>query len=167
MRADAAVVQRAPVAMSRHAAYLALLIATLAWFWAPLSTVVALSLQYGEYEHYSHIVAIPFISLFLLYLDRHAIFAKVEARPRFGALVMAAAIAVAWLPRVLRLDEETGWSVAILSMVATCVGAFILCYGTDAFRKASFGLLHNPQTQNPNFGEIWILCLGIFLYNSK
>ena len=141
MRADAVVAQRAPVAMSRHAAFLALLIGTLAWFWGPLSTVVALSLQYGDYEHYSHIVTIPFISLFLIYLDRHAIFAKVEARPRLGALVMAVAIAMAWLPRLLRFDEETAWSLAIFSMVTTCLGAFVLCYGTDAFRKASFGLL--------------------------
>jgi exosortase len=127
--------------MSRHAAFLALLIGTLAWFWGPLSTVVTLSLQYGEYEHYSHIVTIPFISLFLVYLDRRAIFAKVEARPRLGALMMTVAIAVAWLPRVLRVDDETAWSFAILSMVATCIGAFVMCYGTDAFRKASFGLL--------------------------
>ncbi len=121
--ADTVVAHRAPVAVSRHVAFLALVIGTLA-----------------EYEHYSHIVTIPFISLFLVYLARNTIFASVEARPRLGALVMAVAIVVAWLPRVLRFDEETAWSFAILSMVATCVGAFILCYGTDAFRKASFAL---------------------------
>jgi exosortase len=132
---------RAPVALSRHAVFAALVIATVAWFWAPLTTVVGLSLQYSQYEHYSHIVAIPFMSLVLIYLDRHVVFSEVEARPRLGALVIIAAITASWLPRIVRSSEETAWAIAILSMVATCVGAFLLCYGFDAFRKASFGLL--------------------------
>lgn len=131
----------APVAMSRHAAFLALVAGTVAWFWAPLATVITLSLQYGEYEHYSHIVTIPVISLALLYMERATIFSRVQWRPGLGVPLMLAAVAASWLPRLLRISDESGWSVSILAAVAACAGAFIACYGADAFRKAAFPLL--------------------------
>jgi exosortase len=139
--AVAASAHRGPVATSRHVAFLALVITAVAWFWGPLTTVVSLSLQREQYEHYSHIVIIPLISLFLIYLNRAAVFAHVEGHPRFGVLVMVAAVVASQLPRVFRFDEETTWSVAMLTMVAAVLGAFVLCYGLNAFRKASFGLL--------------------------
>ena len=55
------------------------MVATVAWFWRPLATVVSLSLQNGRYDHYSHIVLIPLISLYLLYINRSAIFAVAES----------------------------------------------------------------------------------------
>jgi exosortase len=137
----AAPADRAPVALSRHVVFAGLLITAVAWFWGPLATVIGLSLQYGQYEHYSHIVAIPFMSAFLIYLDRRLVFARVEAYPRLGAVVIAAAFTASWIPRILRWSEDTTWSISILSMVATCVGAFVACYGVEAFKKASFGLL--------------------------
>ena len=132
---------RAPTALSRHAVFAGLLTAALAWFWAPVSTVIGLSLQYSQYEHYSHIIAIPFMSAFLIYLDRRLVFGRIESRPRLGAFVIAVAITASWVPRLFRWSDETAWSIAILSAVATCVGAFVACYGVDAFKKASFGLL--------------------------
>jgi len=138
--AVAASMHRAPARLSRHAAFLSLVIVTTAWFWGPLSTVINLSLHYGEYEHYSHIVIIPVISLFLIYLRRDAIFAEVGSGARLGAVVIVAALIGSWLPRILRLDDVIAWTVAMVSMVAMVIGAFILCYGTRAFKKAAFGL---------------------------
>jgi len=114
---------------------------TIAWFWAPLSTVINLSLRYGEYEHYSHIVIIPVISLFLVYVRRDTIFADAEWGARLGAVVMIAAIVASSLPRILRLDDATAWTVAMVSMVLAVVGAFVFCYGMRAFKKAAFPLL--------------------------
>lgn len=133
--------RRAPVETSRHAAFVVLVMGAIAWFWGPLTTVVNLSLHYGDYEHYSHIVAIPFMSLFLVYIDRAKIFANVETASRLGALILAAGIAISWLPRILTLHQASAWSLAMLAVIATCLGTFILCYGTAAFRKALFPLL--------------------------
>jgi exosortase len=139
--AVAASMHRAPARLSRHAAFLGLVIVTIAWFWGPLSTVINLSLRYGEYEHYSHLVIIPVISLFLIYLRRDAIFADVQSGTRLGAVVMVGAIIASWLPRILRLDDANAWTVAIVCMVAMVIGSFLLCYGAAAFKKAAFGLL--------------------------
>jgi len=116
-------------------------VVTIAWFWGPLSTVINLSLRYGEYEHYSHIVIIPVISVFLVYVRRDTIFADAERGVRLGSVVMIAAIVASSLPRILRLDDATAWTVAMVSMVLVVVGAFVLCYGMSAFKKAAFPLL--------------------------
>ena len=125
----------------RDAWFLLLVVTTVAWFWRPLATVASFSLQYGRYEHYSHIVLIPFISLYLLYVNRRAIFAEVECAPRLGTLLITAGIATSWIISALARDEQVSLSLAMLSMVTICVGSFLLCYGIQAFRKASFGLL--------------------------
>ncbi len=125
----------------RHACFLILMVATVAWFWRPLTTVLTLSLQYGRYEHYSHIVLIPLISLYLLYLNRRAIFARVEYTPWPGVLVMTIGVACSWLTSAFAPDKQAYLSPAMLSMVTACLGAFLLCYGFQAFRMASFELL--------------------------
>ncbi len=130
----------------RHACFLLLMVATVAWFWRPLTTVVSLSLQYGSlqygrYEHHSHIVLIPLISLYLLYINRRAIFATVEYTPWPGVFLMTIGVAWSWLTSALAPDKQAYLSPAMLSMVTAILGAFLLCYGIQAFRKASFGLL--------------------------
>src|SRR3989442_5632091 len=121
----------------RHACFLLLMVATVAWFWRPLSTVLPLSLQYGRYEHYSHIVLIPLISLYLLYLNRRAIFATVEYTPWPGVLVMTIGVAWPWLTSALAPGKQAYLSPAMLSMVTGCLRALLLCYGIQAFTKAS------------------------------
>src|SRR2546428_7885398 len=125
----------------RHACFLLLTVAAVAWFWRPLATVVSLSLQHGRYEHYSHIILIPLISLFLFYTNRRGIFATVEYTPWPGVFLIAIGVAWSWFTSGLGPDKQAYLSPAILSMVTACLGAFLLCYGTQAFRKASFGLL--------------------------
>jgi len=132
---------RVPAGLPRHAAFLSLVLLTSAWFWGPLSTVINLSLRYAEYEHYSHIVMIPVISLFLVYLRRDTIFGEVDFAPRAGVVIMTMAFIASWLPRMLRLDDANSWTIAIASMVVMVVGGFIVCYGSRAFRSAAFPLL--------------------------
>jgi exosortase len=127
--------------MPRHAYFLLLMVAAVAWFWRPLSTVLSLSLQYGRYEHHSHIVLIPLVSLYLLYLNRRVIFATVEYTPWPGVFLITIGVASSWIINVFALDQQAYLSLAMLSMVTACWGAFLLCYGFQAFRKASFGLL--------------------------
>jgi exosortase len=125
----------------RHACFLLLMVTTVAWFWRPLATVLSFSLQYGRYEHHSHIVLIPLISLYLLYSNRRAIFARVEYTAWPGVFLMTIGVAWSWLTGALAPDQQADLSPAMLSLVTTCWGAFLLCYGFQAFRKASFELL--------------------------
>src|SRR2546425_3357926 len=125
----------------RHVCFFLLMVATVAWFWRPLATLVSLSLQYGRYAHHSHIILIPLISLYLLYLNRRAIFATAEYTPWPGVFMITIGVAWSWITGTLGLDQQAYLSLAMLSMVTSCLGAFLLCYGIQAFRKASFELL--------------------------
>jgi len=125
---------------SRHTAFAALLLAVVAWFWGPVSTVVAASLQHGH-EHYSHIVAIPFMSAFLVYLERRKVFERVTWAPRAGVTVIAAGLAAAALASLAGAGQDTVLTIAMLATVTACIGAFIVCYGTVAFRKAAYPLV--------------------------
>ncbi|HXC67590.1 MAG TPA: hypothetical protein VN638_09235, partial [Nitrospiraceae bacterium] len=70
---------------TRNGLSLLLLLAAVAWFWQPLVSLFDLTQQQ---EHYSHIVLIPCLSLYLLYFDRKAIFASLEWSPWLGVLVI-------------------------------------------------------------------------------
>ena len=96
---------------------------------------------HDEYsEHYSHIPLIPFLCLYLLYLCRAAIFAKVEWSPFLGSILMAVGGAVSLGTKDFIIETFDSCSPPILSFVMICWGAFLLCYGIQAFRAASFGL---------------------------
>jgi exosortase len=132
--------RRTAVETARHAAFVVMVAGLVAWFWGPLAAVMTVSLQYDE--NYSHIVAIPFVSAFLIYLDRAKIFSGVAmGGARGGLLLVGAGIAGSWVPRVLGIAQATAWSVAMVSLIAACFGAFLFCYGTAAFRKALVPLL--------------------------
>ena len=123
----------------KHRNILALLLflATFAWFWQPLVDLFSLTQQQ---EHYSHIVLIPWVSLYVLYLDRKAILASREWNPWLGSLMLGVgalcywgADAVAWAPDHL--------SMAMLAFVMMCWGIFLSCFGITLCRQVSFGLL--------------------------
>ena len=57
----------------RNGLFFLLLLAVVALFWQPLVSLFSLT---QEQEHQSHIVLIPCLSLYVLYLDRKAIFAS-------------------------------------------------------------------------------------------
>src|SRR5262245_20491386 len=107
----AAVVARAPAAPppivmstrlwpaaagARVATFLLLVGLPVAWLWRPLDTVITVSLRYGQYEHYSHIVLIPVVCAALVYLDRGAIFGRVAYAAGLGGSLMLAGVALSW-----------------------------------------------------------------------
>ena len=123
----------------KHRNILALLLflATVAWFWQPLVELFSLTQQQ---EHYSHMVLIPWVSLYVLYLDRKAILASREWNPWLGSLLLGVgalcywgADAAAWAPDHL--------SMTMLAFVVMCWGIFLSCFGITLCRKVSFGLL--------------------------
>lgn len=114
--------------------------ASILWFWEPLALVFTSSLQDEHAQHYSHIVLIPLLCLYLLYLRRAEIFATMEWSPFLGAILMVVGGAASLVTKEPISETFDSFSPTILSFVMICWGAFLFCYGMQAFRAASFGL---------------------------
>jgi exosortase len=124
-------------AQRRNLLSLLLFFATVAWFWQPLVSLISLTQQQ---EHYSHIVLIPCVSLYILYLDRKAIFASREWNPWLGSMLIGLGALGYWRadPATFAADQL---SMMILAWVVMCWGIFVSCFGITPCRKVSFGLL--------------------------
>ena len=118
----------------RNGLSLLLLFAAVAWFWQPLVSLFSLTQQQ---EHYSHIVLIPCLSLYVLYLERKAILASREWSPWLGSLVIGLGAWCYW-SAYAAIDQL---SMTILALVVMCWGIFVACFGITLCRKVSFGLL--------------------------
>ena len=121
----------------RNGLSLLLLLAAVAWFWQPLVSLFSLTQQQ---EHYSHIVLIPCLSLYVLYLDRKAIFASREWSPWIGSLVIGLGAWCYWSADAAIFAPDQ-LSMTILALVVMCWGIFVACFGITLCRKGSFGLL--------------------------
>jgi len=123
-----------------HAAFTLLVIFSVLVCWKTLHALTVFSLNE---ESSSHILLIPLVSAYLLYAERSRIFRGLRASPFAGSAVAVAALAiytfsVTWLS-ARKPDEFL--SVATLGIIALWLGGFLLCYGSDAWRRASFSLL--------------------------
>jgi len=122
---------------TRNVLSLFLLLAAVAWFWQPLVSLFSLTQQQ---EHYSHIVLIPCLSLYVLYLDRKAIFASKEWSPWLGSLVIGMGAWCYWFADTAIPDSD--WmSMTMFALVVMCWGIFVSCFGVRLCRKVSFGML--------------------------
>jgi exosortase len=121
----------------RNGLSLLLLLAAVAWFWQPLVSLFSLTRQQ---EHYSHIVLIPCLSLYVLYLDRKAILASREWSPWLGSLVVGLGAWCYWSANAAAFAPNQ-LSMTILALVVICWGIFVACFGVTLCRKGSFGLL--------------------------
>ena len=121
----------------RNGLSLLLLLAAVAWFWQPLVMLFSLT---QEQEHYSHIVLIPCLSFYVLFLDRKAILASREWSPWLGSLVIGMGALGYWRadPATFAADQL---SMMILALVVMCWGIFVSGFGITLCRKVSFGLL--------------------------
>ena len=119
----------------RNGLFLILLAAVVAGFWRPLNDLYSLT---NQQEHYSHIVLIPWLSLYAFYVDRTAILTSREWSPWLGLCLMGVGAFGAWQAKVSGPDVL---SVHMLGFVIMAWGAFLLCYGVTAARTFSFGLL--------------------------
>ena len=120
--------------------FLLLVTAGVVWFRSPLYLVFSSSFQDQLSQFYSHIALIPFLCLYLLYLQRGTIFTRVEWSPFLGGILMVVGGTASLATKVQTSETIDSLSLVILSFVVMCWGAFLLCYGISAFRAASFGL---------------------------
>ena len=139
-RSELARVLSSPLPFSverRNALCLLPFLALLAWFWQPLVSLVSLTQQQ---EHYSHIVLIPWLSLYVFYLDRQAILTSREWSPWLGSLVVG--LGVWWYSRAdTTMVANDQLSMTIFALVVICWGIFLSCFGVTVCRKVAFGLL--------------------------
>lgn len=123
----------------RHAAFGAVLAATVIALWQTIRSLIAYSM---EQESSSHIVLIPIVSLALIYIEREKIFRNARSSPIPGLMLIMAGAAF------YEMGRRSSWategniflSVAALSLVLLWTGGFLLCYGNQAARAAIFPL---------------------------
>jgi len=109
-------------------------------FFSPLKELL---LSSSHNELYSHIILVPFISGYLLYMRRrelglHAAYSYVP-----GALVMLTGIVLSVVGRNVRpgLSQNDYLSIMTSAAVVFLLGGFLVCYGVRAFKGALFPLL--------------------------
>jgi exosortase len=122
---------------TRNRLSLLFLLVTIAWFWQPLAALYSLT---QEQEHYSHIMLIPWVSLYAFYLNREAILTSREWSPALG-LILFGLGAVGYLQGDPSTQAADHLFMATLAWVVTCWGIFLFCFGVTPCRAYSFGLL--------------------------
>jgi exosortase len=128
------------VIMRAHLIYGLFLIASVGLFWKFLASLVEYSLHN---ESSSHVILIPFVSAYLLYMQRKRIFSSVRPSIAIGVGVILFGVAlfsiVFW--NIVSLEGNDPLSLATLAFVFVCAGGFLVSYGIASARAACFPLL--------------------------
>jgi exosortase len=122
---------------ARNVAALLLFLGLCAWFWPVLDQLLSFALTD---ENFSHVILIPWVSLYLLAQHCRVILASREWSPILGGLVMGLGVlgyAYAGLPE----REIDQLAMATAACVVLCWGLFLLCFGTRQCREHAFALL--------------------------
>lgn len=94
-------------------------------------------------DYYSHILLIPFITIYLVYLKRKRLpYEKVQTRK--SSLILAfAGLGLYILGRMYinSLSQNDYTSLTVFSSVLFLIGSFIFIYGVDLFKSLAFPLL--------------------------
>jgi exosortase len=109
-------------------------------FYAPMKLLVESSL---DNELYSHIILIPLVSIYLIYIGRREIFQENGNSVFPGATLVVTGIALYLIGKRFgtELDQNDFLSVVVFAAVLCWIGGFILFYGLDSSRRALFPLL--------------------------
>ena len=114
-----------------------LLFTSIGIFWQPLSALYQLT---QEQSHYSHLLLVPAVSLYVFYLNRKAILASQHWSPLSGSLLVGLGAIGYW--EAGRATSGVDYvSLTTLAFVIVIWGIFLLCYGLSTSRIFSFGLL--------------------------
>lgn len=124
----------------RLAVFLAFVAVAGVMFYGPFRELMRTALRS---DYYSHIVLIPLVSAYLLFIHRRAIFSQLDYAVRPGAAVAALGALIYGAGWAFRggLNPNDFSAVIALSAVAFVCGAFLLVFGREAFRQARFALL--------------------------
>jgi len=128
----------------RNVLFFFLVIVSLFVFWTPLRALLHYSLWGdNQYDKYSYTLAIPFLSMTLVFFERSKIFTSVQYCFRTGFILLLTGVTLNWFAgRALHQPgADNSLSTKILALVIFWLAGFILCYGTRAFRAGAFPLL--------------------------
>jgi exosortase len=119
--------------------FLGFILASLAVFWKILFSLVTFSLSH---EYCSHIILIPFISFWLMYVNRNSIRAT-SSTWIYGVFFAIPAIpALLWaFARKSSLNANDFLACMTFAIICLWIGGFAVCYGRRAFRAAVFPLM--------------------------
>jgi exosortase len=108
----------------------------------PIRSVFTFAMDLDN-KHASQIVLIPFITAFLIYLDKQKIFSQVRYASLGGAATFVAGLALYVVGKVAGggLVEGDQLAMLIASLVVMWLGGFLFFYGPAAFRAGLFPLL--------------------------
>jgi len=124
----------------RDGMFVVLCILGLILYFTPLRKLIGLSLHK---ELYSHVVLIPIVSLYFMYLKRRVIFCDLAYSYQAGVPLISAGSLFYFLGKycITTLSQNDYLSIMVFGAVTWFVGSFILCFGIPAFRKGAFPLL--------------------------
>jgi exosortase len=108
--------------------------------YAPIKSIYTSS---ANSEYYSHIVLIPLVSIYLIFLKRKVIFSTVNYSFSAGVPTLLIGALLYFTGRFsgVQLNENDFTAVIAFSAVVFINGAFILSFGFQAFKAALFPLL--------------------------
>src|ERR1035441_772396 len=109
-------------------------ISLLIW-WSPLTASLALALRDSQY---THILLILPVSVSLIYLEWKSSESFAESRSNVGFILLVAAVLATIVARlqIFPLHGDSQLTINMLALVLWWIGAFILSFGTSAFRRA-------------------------------
>jgi exosortase len=100
-------------------------------FWAPLQELV----KFSATSEYSYIPLIPLISAFLILMRRHSIFRDADHSPKIGGYIVAGGISLLFISHLFS-NLVGRIELSALAIACTWCGLFVICYGTEALRRA-------------------------------
>lgn len=109
-------------------------------FYMPLKDLFSLLLAN---ELYSHIIIIPFVSAYFLYLRRQKIVLEIEYSFKAGIILWIIGVLIYLVGRVegVALSQNDLFSIYMFSALVFWTGGFLAFYGVKAFKIALFPLL--------------------------
>jgi len=125
---------------TRNILFILFNIVTIIMFYGPMRNLIALSLHNA---YYSHIILIPFISGYFMYLRRKAIFSDINYSYAAGIILMIVGgiLYLTGKTQGIKLDRNDYLSLMTFSSLIFWMGGFVLFFGIRAFRIGAFPLL--------------------------
>jgi exosortase len=124
----------------KHAFFFGFVLISSLVFYTTLTALVRYSLNDSSS---SHIILIPFVSFFLLYLERETVFPNSAPSVGPGLGLAIVGLLLFWLAIRGSIPRDRNWSLSVqtIALILVWVGGFLFFYGTAAMRAGAFALL--------------------------
>jgi exosortase len=124
----------------KHAFFVGFVLISSLAFYTTLATLVRYSLNDRSS---SHIILIPFVSFFLLYVERQKIFSisTTSIAPGIGLAILGLVLYLLAVRGSIPTEGNWSLSAQTTALILLWVAGFLLFYGTAAMRAGAFALL--------------------------